>query len=214
MNKISKKIIAYIVLLCCTPVALFWTSFNSQAFHDNVGNTLAIGICANVVLAIFCKLMTLFKNVPKANLLFRICCGIAIILWGCWIYGEKTRFANHPVIKTDAIITDAYFYTRAPWIEISYQYRDMEGHGHNGKGYESSYLPNEIWMFMSYKNGDIIPINYLKDAPDISRLVESHYIQIYFARFILILIGALIIAGGIRGARVGSIFFRIKIRKK
>jgi len=186
-----KKLVAGIFLVSLVLVYFFWIlPYDSiMPFDDTEGKALAIGMCISLLLAIlFGCISSYTKDLIsyKAILLFGLCFGSFLVIWGCWIFGEKNRFAAQPVVKTDAIITESLSGRFS--INIHYQYQDSDGHRQNGEDEVDNILPNLLYI-TSYTKGRKIPVNYLKASPQVSRMVEDHYLQVWFVKAILIVLG-------------------------
>lgn len=170
-----------------------WYSETHNHFNDTLGVVFASGIA--ITLSLFILLNSEYVPIQEkigahyAQALKYLFIGFFFMFLGAWVFGEKIRFAEQPVVTTNAIVTNRWQMRVGNYIGVTiyYNYKDRTGHTYEGKDDGS--------FFDGLDVGTVTAVNYLKSAHNISHLQENNLVQAYIVKELLFLIGGFALAG-------------------
>lgn len=169
---------------------------DAKWFYDPVG----YGLIAGMMLCLLAAFVAASVNARSDNTRpgwkasASIATGLAFVLFGVWLFGEKERFAAMDVVQGEAIVDDLDGFRKRGAHTVDYHYTYAE----TGAVFRGTDTVNSGQTNMALHIGQAWPIYYLREDPGVSRIIEPHYGETWLLRGVFILAGLWLMTVGPR----------------
>jgi len=169
----------FTLLIVGTMGFVMWSPlYGAKPFDDTLGHALIIGMGLCFLLP-----FPLIFSGSYPRLMFSMF-GTGFLLLAWWCFGEKERFAAHPVTQVTGTVTRYDPGSNRHSSDVTYQYKDLKGGTHTGMD-----TVNTGAAAVHIGTTRTVEVNYLEADPSVSRIVEGTTIEIILMKLFIASLG-------------------------